>query len=128
MSVYDSLVALLDRAGVTYRELEHRPAASALEYHGIVGSRLEQQAKALLFRRYAEDGAKTYLVYALPGNAEADLERVRRATGSRRLRLATRAELEQQTGCRFGELPPFGSIFGCGLAVDSRLLGEDELY
>src|SRR5438874_6735447 len=112
MSVYDSLVALLDRAGVTYRELEHRPAASALEYHGIVGSRLEQQAKALLFRRYAEDGAKTYLVYALPGNAEADLERVRRATGSRRLRLATRGARARQTERSRRESRPVGSFFG----------------
>ena len=125
---YRALVERLDEAGVQYRELEHPPAASALEYHRIVGSRLEQQAKALLFRRYADDGAKTYLIYALPGDAEADVERLRRATQSRRLRLATREELERQTGCRFGELPPFGSIFGCGLALDGRLLGVDELY
>jgi Ala-tRNA(Pro) deacylase len=128
MSPYEALRSLLDGAGVAYRELDHPPAASALEYHGIVGSRLEQQAKALLFRCYGEGGAKSYLVYALPGNAEADVEQVRRATGSRRLRLATRDELARQTGCRFGELPPFGSIFGCELALDGRLLGEDELY
>jgi Ala-tRNA(Pro) deacylase len=128
MSAYDALIALLDGAGAPYRELEHPPAASAREYHAIVGSRLEQQAKALLFRRYAEDGSKSYLVFALPGNAEADLERVRRATRSRKLRLATQDELHRQTGCRFGELPPFGSIFDCELALDARLLGEDELY
>jgi Ala-tRNA(Pro) deacylase len=128
MSTYDSLVELLDRAGVPYRELEHPPAASAAEYHRVVGSRLEQQAKALLFRRYAEDGTKSYLVFALPGSAEADVDRLRRATGSRRLRLATQDELHRQTGCRFGELPPFGSIFECELALDARLLGEEELY
>ena len=79
-------------------------------YDALVGSRLEQRAKALLFRRYADGGAKSYLVYALPGNAEAHVE------------------LERQTGCRFGELPPFGSIFGCALALDGRLLTVAELY
>jgi Ala-tRNA(Pro) deacylase len=67
MSVrYDALLGHLRQAGVRFRELDHPPAASALDYHRIVGSRLEQQAKALLFRRYADGGAKSYVVYALP--------------------------------------------------------------
>ncbi len=125
----DPYEALRERfASTPYREIEHPPAASALEYHGIVGSRLEQQAKALLLRRYRADGGKDYLVYALPGNAEADLDALQRATGSSRLRLATRAELSEQTGCRFGELPAVGSVFGCELVLDERLLHEPELY
>jgi Ala-tRNA(Pro) deacylase len=125
---YQALVAHLRISGVQYREFTHPPAASALEYHQIVGSRLEHQAKALLFRRYGDDGSRSYLIYALPGSAEADIERLLRSTQSRRLRLATRGELQQQTGCRFGELPPVGSIFGCQLAFDSRLLGINALY
>jgi Ala-tRNA(Pro) deacylase len=110
-----------------FREIQHPPAASALEYHQVVGSRLTQQAKALLCRRYRDDGGKDYVIYSLPGDAEADLGALAAASGGR-LRLATRQELERQTGCRFGELPPVGSIFGCQLILDERLLAEDELY
>jgi hypothetical protein len=39
-------------SGTPFRELEHPPAASALDYHRIVGSRLGQQAKALLDRSF----------------------------------------------------------------------------
>lgn len=123
--------ALRERFATTatpYREITHAPAAAALDYHAIVGSRLEQQAKALLFRRYRSDGTKDYLVYALPGDAEADIDALRTVTASSRLRLATQAELEQQTGCRFGELPPLGSLFGCELVLDERLLSQPELY
>ena len=74
------------------------------------------------------DGGKDYVVYALPGSAEADLEALQRVTRSSRLRLATAAELELQTGCRFGELPPLGSVFDCELVLDERLLHEPELY
>jgi Ala-tRNA(Pro) deacylase len=125
---YAALRAYLTASGTNFREVTHPPAASAREYHRIVGSRLSQQAKALLFRRYRPDGGKDYLVYALPGDAEADLGVLARETGSVRLRLATRAELEQQTRCHFGELPPVGSIFDCELVLDKRLLGEDELF
>jgi Ala-tRNA(Pro) deacylase len=111
-----------------FREIEHRPAASALEYHQVVGSRLTQQAKALLLRRYRDDGGKELRHLLPPGGAEADLDAVSAAASSARLRLATRQELERQTGCRFGELPPVGSIFGCELLLDERLLTEDELY
>jgi Ala-tRNA(Pro) deacylase len=125
---YEALRAHLIDNNTDFREVSHPQAASARDYHRIVGSRLSQQAKALLFRRYRGDGSKDYLVHALPGDAEADVDALAAATSSESLRLATRAELEQQTGCRFGELPPVGSIFDCELVVDERLLAEDELY
>jgi Ala-tRNA(Pro) deacylase len=125
---YAALRAHLLSHATPFREIQHPPAASALEYHQVVGSRLAQQAKALLCRRYRDDGGKDYVIYSLPGDAEADLDAVSAIAGSARLRLATRQELERQTGCRFGELPPVASIFGCELILDERLVSEDELY
>jgi Ala-tRNA(Pro) deacylase len=127
-SPYKLLLQRLRSTGTPFRELSHPAAGSAREYHEVVGSQLEQQAKALLFRRYRTGGGKDYLIYALPGNAEAELTRLATASASLRLRLATSAELEQTTGCRFGELPPVGSIFGCPLVLDQRLLTQPELY
>ncbi len=126
MTSSDPHAALLGLfAGTPFRELEHPPAAAAADYHAVVGSRLQQQAKALFLRGYHAEGSKDYLVYALPGDRTADLEAL---AGRDRLRLATPAELFRATGCRFGELRPVGSIFGVELILDERLLAENELY
>lgn len=50
-SPYELLRRRFEATATPYRELTHVPAASALDYHAVVGSRLEQQAKALLLRR-----------------------------------------------------------------------------
>src|SRR5689334_20261566 len=125
---YVALRARFVAEGVPFVEISHPPAASAADYHGVVGSRLAQQAKALLLRRYRASGAKDYVIHALPGDKSADLDALRTATESARVRLATPEELVRVTGCRFGELPPVGSIFGVELVLDDRLLGESELY
>jgi Ala-tRNA(Pro) deacylase len=127
-SPYEVLRQLLAASGTPFRELEHPPAASAAEYHGVVGSRLTQQAKALFLRRYRRDGGKDYVVFALPGDCVADLDELGSTAAGSRIRLATEDELHRSTGCRFGELPPVGSIFGAELILDERLLDETELY
>jgi len=125
---YEALLERFTSTGTPFRELSHPPAAAAADYHVVVGSRLAQQAKALLFRRYRRDGRKDYLVYAVPGDRTADLDALRTVASSTRLRLATAEELGRVTGCRFGELPPVGSIFGVELILDERLASEPELY
>jgi hypothetical protein len=66
-----------------FREIEHRPAASALEYHQVVGSRLTQQANALLLRRYRDDGGKEYVIYSLPAAPKPTLTRCRQPPAAR---------------------------------------------
>jgi len=126
-SRYDELRELFTSSGTPFRELRHPAAAAAADYHVVVGSRLEQQAKALFLRRYRRDGTKDYVIYALPGDQTADLQALGASSGGR-LRLATEDELRRHTGCSFGELPPVGSIFGVELVLDERLLDEQELY
>jgi Ala-tRNA(Pro) deacylase len=126
--VYDALVERFTSTGTPFREITHRPAAAVAEYHVVVGSRLEQQAKALLFRRYRPGGGNDYLVMALPGDQRADLLALRAVAAAEQPRLATHAELHNVTGCRFGELPPVGSIFGLQLVLDDRLASEAELF
>ena len=44
------------------------------------------------------------------------------------VRLATADQLLEVTGCRFGELPPFGKPFDVPLLLDRDLLDETEIY
>ena len=51
---------------------------------------------------------------------------VRRAKGWRKLRFASREEVEELTGLAPGSIPPFGSLFGLPTLCDERL-GENEV-
>jgi Ala-tRNA(Pro) deacylase len=125
--VLTRLIAFLKEKQVPYRLIEHDVAASAEEYHKTLGTRYEQQAKAL-FVRYKKPGEKGFVVFALQAQKKADLHRVTRLLSAREARLATVDQLKEVTGCDFGELPPFGSVFGLRLIFDRDLLTEDEIY
>jgi Ala-tRNA(Pro) deacylase len=121
------LLAYLDERDVRYRTIEHPAAASAEEYHDTLGTRYEQQAKGLLVR-YKKPGEKGFVVLALQAQKQADFAKVVQLLEAREAKLATLDQLTQTTGCRFGELSPFASLFGLRLLFDRDLLGEDEIY
>jgi Ala-tRNA(Pro) deacylase len=116
-----------DDHGVRYRVIAHEAAASADEYHAILGTRYEQMPKAIFLRYQGNDG-KGFAILALQAHKRADLERVGRVLLARDVRLGSRDELLEVTGCGFGELPPVGGLFGLPLLFDQDLLAEDELY
>jgi Ala-tRNA(Pro) deacylase len=126
-SVAERLREYFDDHGVAYRIFAHEAAASADEYHDILGTRFEQMPKAI-FLRYEEEGGKRFAILALQAHKRADLERVRRGLNARDVRLGSRDELREVTGCKFGELPPVGGLFGLPLLFDQALLAEGELY
>jgi Ala-tRNA(Pro) deacylase len=112
---------------VVYEEINHQPAGSAEEYHNTLGTRYEQQAKAL-FVRYKKPGEKGFVVVALPAQKQANLTKICTAIKSKEVRLANAEQLKEITGCNFGELPPLGRIFGLKLLMDKDLLKEDKIY
>jgi Ala-tRNA(Pro) deacylase len=126
-SVAERLREYLDAHGVGYRIIAHEAAASADEYHAILGTRYEQMPKAI-FLRYQGKHRKGFAILALQAHKRADLQRVRRVLDARDIRLGSRDELRAVTGCGFGELPPVGGLFGLPLLFDQDLLAEDELY
>ena len=127
MSVTDQIVRHLDENGIAYRLIEHEPAGSADEYHQVLGTRYEQQAKAL-FLRWKRSGAKGFAVVALQAQKKADLRTAAVILKAREVRLATAAQLREVTGCGFGELPPFGKPFNVPLLMDRDLMDEAEIY
>lgn len=126
-TVAERLRAYFDDHGLRYRLVEHEPAASAAEYHAVLGTRYEQMPKAVFLRCGAGDEVR-FAVLALQAHKRADLERVASLLGAREARLGSREQLRRATGCEFGELPPVGRLFGLPLLFDADLLLEDELY
>jgi Ala-tRNA(Pro) deacylase len=126
-SVAEQLREYLDDHGVSYRIIAHEAAASADEYHAVLGTRYEQMPKAIFLRYWGGDG-EGFAILALQAHKRVDLERVRRVLHARDVRLGSRDELREVTGCGFGELPPVGGLFGLPLLFDQDLLADDELY
>ncbi len=69
-SVKELVKCYLDDNHVEYEEIHHEPAGSAEEYHQTLGTKYEQQAKAL-FVRYKKQGEKGFVIVALPANKKS---------------------------------------------------------
>lgn len=125
--VLEMICRYFDDHSVPYRRIEHQRAASADEYHAVLGTRYEQQAKAL-FVRYKRTGEKGFVVLAIQAQKRADMSRLGRLLEARDVRLGTSEQLREVTGCEFGELPPVARPFGLQLVLDKDLLNENEIY
>jgi Ala-tRNA(Pro) deacylase len=125
---YEAIIEYFTSKNIPFEEIEHPPAASAEEYSRVVGSALQEQAKALLLRRYRRGGGKDLVIYSLPGDQRGELDALAGPLEAKRLRMASEDELKEATGLNFGELPSVGSIFGIPLSMDARLLEQDRIF
>lgn len=121
------IISYLHDSNITFWKLDHPPAASAEEYHHTLGTRYEQQAKALLLR-YKAHGQKGFVVVTIQAHKKVDLAVVARKIGAGSIRMATLVQLKEATGCNYGELPPIGRLFGLTLLMDKDLLTQDMIY
>jgi Ala-tRNA(Pro) deacylase len=124
---HDRIVKYLNSNGVEYEVIRHRPAASAEEYHQALGTRYEQQAKSI-FLRVKRAGQKGFAVLTIQAQKRADLRRAAALLGAREAKMATKEQLEEQTGCTSGELAPFGRLYSVPVLIDADLLTQDEIY
>jgi len=126
-NAFERITNYLRQNEVPFRSIDHPSAASAEEYQRTLGTRLEQQAKAL-FIRYKKSNTKGFAIVALAAQKKADMENVRRLLFAKEVRLGTAEQLKEVTGCGYGELPPFGKMFSVTLLFDKDLLNEKEIY
>jgi len=126
-SVKTKILDYLKSNDCFFNEINHKPAASAEEYHNELGTRYEQQAKAL-FVRYKKPGFKSYAIIAIQAQKKCDLNEVKRMLNAAEIRMADVSQLRTETGCEFGQLPPFGKPFGFKLVMDNDLINEDLIY
>ena len=121
-AVSERLEQWLREAGVAFEILEHAPVHTSEEAARVRGTRLQQGAKALVVR--AED---RFVHCVLPAHLRADNAALRAIVGTRKLRFATREELQRLTGCEPGAVPPFGNLFGLPVLVDEGLCRSERV-
>jgi len=125
-TVYEKIKKFCEDNGISYKEIKHSPGASAEDYHNALGCRYEQQLKCLLLKIYTE--TEYFAILTIPAQKRADLEAIKTLISAKKIRMATKEELKEITGCNFGELPPIGSIFQIRLIMDRDFLNETETY
>lgn len=126
-TTYQKLKQFYTDNKVSFREVDHAPGASAEEYHNALGCRYEQQLKCLLIKVY-EQGKEYFVMVTIPAQKCADFEKIKQMFNAKKVRGATLDELQQVTGCVYGEVPPAGKIFGIQLVMDNDFLREQETF
>jgi Ala-tRNA(Pro) deacylase len=116
---------LLDAGGTGYGVLSHREVFTAQEVaetSHVSGRRL---AKVLIAKE--RDGR--YLMVVLPAPCRVDLAAVRDAASTRRLSLATEAELAGLfPDCDTGAMPPFGNLYNLPVYVDACFSRDGDFF
>jgi Ala-tRNA(Pro) deacylase len=117
------LQQLLDAAGVEYTQIHHRRDFQA-----------EQTARDTFTP--AEEFAKTVFVWidgnpamaVLPADKHLSTTKLRKATGAKRVRVATEADATTLCGdCEPGAAPPFGVLYDLPVFASRALEADEEI-
>ncbi|MBI2482965.1 YbaK/prolyl-tRNA synthetase associated domain-containing protein [Candidatus Uhrbacteria bacterium] len=122
-SVFDQIRSLLDHAAVPYDCRAHAPVYTSQEAADVRGVALAQGAKSLVLH---VDQSR-YLLAVLSAAKQADFEKLRAHLGAKKVALATPEEVQAQTGCTIGSVPPFGSMLGMPMVVDPSLAAQQMI-
>jgi len=121
-SIFQRVEKLLNGADIAFDVMRHEPVYTSEEAAAIRGVSLASGAKALICK-----GDDAFAMIVLPADLKLAGKTVRRARGWRKLRFATREEVEQLTGLQPGSIPPFGSLFDLPTLCDSRLAENETI-
>jgi aspartyl-tRNA synthetase len=121
MTPHDYILRQLQSSGVSYQYLSHAPVTTSKEAAEVRGMAEEKEgAKALVLQ-----ADKEFILFVLPGNLRADLDKLQKFLGVKKLSMASTDSVFAKTGLKVGSIPPFGSAMGISTYMDSRM-GENE--
>ncbi len=124
-SVTETILALLDEAGVAYTRIDHPVVKTSEEAAQTRGTPLEIGGKSLLLKIGKKPDFRLFVVSA---SRRTDNRPLRKFLGVQKLRFARRDELLAHTGLEPGCVPPFGRpVFALPVYVDAHLAAGDEI-
>ncbi|MCW5963496.1 MAG: YbaK/EbsC family protein [Bryobacterales bacterium] len=117
------LTELLDENGVKYTKIWHSRAFTAQEVAASAHVKGKDLAKTVIVKL---DGKMAMAV--LPASFSLDLSLLREAAGGANVALAAEAEFRDLfPGCETGAMPPFGSLYGMDVFVDTHLVYDEQI-
>ncbi len=117
------ITEFLDKSGVKYEVLEHRPVFSAQRLAQIEHEPGRFVAKPVIVKA---DGR--FLMCVLPADAKIDLETLKGQLDAESVELADEEDFaELFPDCEVGAEPPFGSLFHLETVMDKALEKDDHI-
>ena len=116
----------LDACGLPYRTLTFPPETEkgAASVARVLGFQEKQMVKTLLFTTKAGE----HVMVLLPADKSAVSGHLKKALGSKNIRLAHPDVVQELTGYAIGSIPPFHwQPAGFRSFIDAALMAEDEL-
>jgi len=129
MSVLERIRKWLTDEGIAFREVQHEPTLTSEDSARARGEELRNGGKALLMKVDTD-----FALFVLPADRRVNSSAIRKALGVRKLRFASREELDEltreteQPGLVPGSVPPFGQpILPFPLYVDSAIEANERI-
>ncbi|MFN8179189.1 MAG: YbaK/EbsC family protein [bacterium] len=117
------LKAFLDQSGVRYITITHSRAFTAPEVAASAHVKGRELAKTVMVRL---DGRMAMAVVS--ANDHVDVEALRRASGARRVDIASERDFRDMfPECDVGAMPPFGNLWGLEVFADERLADDEDI-
>ncbi|MBI4173894.1 MAG: hypothetical protein HY519_04195, partial [Candidatus Aenigmarchaeota archaeon] len=111
----------LDQLGISYKVTEHVAAYTSEQAAGIRNVELKTGVKALVCK--STEGK--FLLVLARADRKADLKKIARLEGTKKVHLATPNEVLQATGCEIGSIPPFGHANPLKVYFDQGILDNE---
>ncbi len=123
MAIAKRLRKHLERAGVPYDVIKHRPTVSASKTAQVAHISGELVAKGVVLQD--EDG---YMLVAVPSTHRVELDALGRAF-DRSVNLATESGISELfDDCAVGAVPPIGNAYGIEILLDESLTALSDIY
>jgi Ala-tRNA(Pro) deacylase len=117
------LKQFLDKNDVRYMLISHSRAFTAAATAAITHTPGKEIAKTVVVD---VDGILALAV--VPGSRHLDLQAFERQLGANRVRLVTEEEFKDVfPDCELGAMPPFGTLYGLNVYVDTKLQDDPEI-
>lgn len=122
-TLFERIVEDLREKNVAFVVTEHEPVKTSEEAARIRGVSLSTGAKAIVL--YAD---KHPIMVVVPGDKRIDIKEFKKLYGIKDLRMATPEEVKAVTSVSIGAVPPFGTLMGISLYMDSSLRREETIF
>jgi Ala-tRNA(Pro) deacylase len=117
------LKEFLDANKIKYVTVTHSPAYTAQQIAASAHIPGKELAKTVMVKI---DGRLAMAV--LPASFKIDFDLLGKASGARKVELATEGEFKEMfPGCELGAMPPFGNLYGMDVFVAQSLAEDDEI-
>ena len=117
------LKEMLDKEGVKYVVISHSTAYTAQEIAASAHIAGKKLAKTVIVKI---DGKLAMAV--LPASYQVAFDRLKEATGSSKIKLASEQEfIDTFPDCEVGAMPPFGNLYEMEVFVAKRLAEDEEI-